>query len=120
MDLSDLLLTLGKTAVERNTAIVLYIDELQYVQEDQLASLIGALHNVAQEQLPVTMVAAGLPQLVGQTGSAKSYAERLFEFVHIDRLNDNDACKALTVPAENEGVTFSPDAISHILRHTEG
>ena len=46
MDLSDLLLTLGKTAVERNTAIALYLDELQYVPEVQLASLIGALHNV--------------------------------------------------------------------------
>ena len=54
------------------------------------------------------MIAAGLPQLFGQTGSAKSYAERLFEFVHIDRLNDNDACKALTGPAENEGVTVQP------------
>ena len=46
MDLSDLLLTLGKTAVARNTAIVLYIDELQYAPEVQLASLIGALDNV--------------------------------------------------------------------------
>ncbi len=120
MDLSDLLSTLGKASVEQNTAIVLYIDELQYVPENQFSSLIGALHNMAQEQLPVTMIAAGLPQLVSRAGNAKSYAERLFEFVPIDRLNDNDARKALTVPAENEGVTFSPDAISDILRHTEG
>jgi len=120
MDLADLLSTLGKTAIDRNTVIVLYIDELQYVPENQLASLIGALHNAVQEQLPVTMIAAGLPQLIGQTGNAKSYSERLFEFVSIGRLNDNDARKALTVPAENEGITFSPDAISDILRHTGG
>ena len=120
MDLSDLLSTLGKTAIERNTAIVLYIDELQYVPKDQLASLIAALHNTAQEQLPIAMIAAGLPQMIGRTGDAKTYSERLFEFAHIDRLDNSDAHKALTVPAENEGVFYSADAISDILRQTEG
>ena len=119
-DLTDLLLTLGKAAGERDTAIVLFIDELQYVPEDQLASLIAALHGASQEQLPITMVAAGLPQLVGRTGDAKSYAERLFEFAPVDRLGDNDARNALIVPASKEGVAFNPDAISEILRQTGG
>ena len=119
-DLTDLLLTLGKAAGERATAIVLFIDELQYVPEDQLASLIAALHSSSQEQLPITMVAAGLPQLVGRTGDAKSYAERLFEFAPVDRLDDDDARDALIVPASKEGVAFHPDAISEILRQTNG
>ncbi len=119
-DLTDLLLTLGKAASEHATAIVLFIDELQYVPKDQLASLIAALHTASQEQLPITMVAAGLPQLVGRTGEAKSYAERLFEFVLVDRLDDDDARDAVIVPASKEGVTFHPDAISEILRQTNG
>ena len=119
-DLTDLLLTLGKAAGERATALVLFIDELQYVPEEQLASLIAALHSASQEQLPITMVAAGLPQLVGQTGRAKSYAERLFEFVPVDRLDDDDARNALVVPASKEGVAFNPDAIAEILRQTSG
>ncbi len=77
-DLTDLVLTLGKAAGERTTAIVLFIDELQCVPIDQLASLIAALHRASQEQLPITMAAAGLPQLVGRTVDAKSYAERFF------------------------------------------
>ncbi len=119
-DLTDLLLTLGKAAAERATAIVLFIDELQYLPEDQLASLITALHSASQDQLPITMVAAGLPQLVGRTGDAKSYAERLFEFASVDRLDDDDARDALTVPASREGVVFHPDAITEILRQTNG
>ena len=119
-DLTDLLLTLGKAAAERATAIVLFIDELQYVPEEQLAALIAALHSVSQEQLPITMVAAGLPQLVGRTGDAKSYAERLFEFASVDRLDNNDARNALIVPASKEGVAFHADAISEILRQTNG
>ncbi len=119
-DLTDLLLTLGRAARERTTAIVLFVDELQYLPEDQLASLVAALHSASQEQLPITMVAAGLPQLVGRTGDAKSYAERLFEFVSVDRLGDDDARDALVVPACNEGVTFEPGAVSEILRQTSG
>ena len=119
-DLTDLLLTLGRAAGERATVIVLFIDELQYVPEGQLASLIAALHNAGQEQLPVTMVAAGLPQLVGRAGDAKSYAERLFEFASVDRLDDDNARNALTVPASREGVVFQPDAISEILSRTGG
>jgi hypothetical protein len=42
-----------------------------------MAALISALHRCAQVQLPVTVVGAGLPQLRGRMGEAKSYAERL-------------------------------------------
>jgi len=120
IDLADLFVTIGKAAEERSTAITLFIDELQYVPEDQLASLIHALHNASQEQLPITMVAAGLPQLIGRTGNAKSYAERLFEFASVDRLHDAYAHIALTVPAAREGVEFQPEAISEILKRTSG
>lgn len=119
-DLTDLLASVGNAAHESRTAVVLFVDELQYVRVDQLASLIRALHGASQRQLPITMLAAGLPQLIGQMGQAKSYAERLFEFVEIDRLDDDAARAALYVPAEKEGVAFAPDAIAEILRHTMG
>lgn len=119
-DLADLITLVGEAAAERDTAVVLFVDELQYVPEEQLAALIGALHTANQAQLPITMVAAGLPQLVGQTGRARSYAERLFEFVSIDRLDAAAAKAALCVPAEKEGVDFSDGAIDVILGHTLG
>jgi len=119
-DLTDLLASVGTAAREYRTGVVLFIDELQYVHEDQLAALIRALHSASQRQLPMTMLAAGLPQLIGQMGRAKSYAERLFEFVPIDRLDDKAAHAALSVPAEKEGVAFAPEAIAEILRHTLG
>ncbi len=119
-DLTELLLSIGEAAVERKTALVLFIDELQYVEEDQLAALITALHRANQKQLPVTMVAAGLPQLVGQTGRAKSYAERLFEFSQIDSLDDQSARAALCVPAEKDGVKYKEEAIKAILEQTKG
>jgi hypothetical protein len=119
-DLADLAAAVGAAAVERKTAVVLFIDELQYVPEAQLASLISALHNASQSRLPITMVAAGLPQLLGQMGRAKSYAERLFEFAPIDRLDEAAARDALVVPAENEGAAYKEAAITEILKQTRG
>jgi hypothetical protein len=90
------------------------------VPENELAALIMALHSAtSQNQLPVTMVAAGLPQLLGRMGRAKSYSERLFEFVSIGRLDNGAATAALCVPAEKEGATFAPNAIAEILRQTQ-
>jgi hypothetical protein len=119
-DLADLIAAVGEAAAERGTSVALFIDELQYVPEEQLAALIMALHSANQAQLPVTMVAAGLPQLLAQTGRAKSYAERLFEFVQIDRLDGAAARDALCVPAQKEEVTFTEEAIGEIFAQTRG
>ena len=120
IDLTDLLTTVGEAAAENGAAIVIAIDELQYVQEEQLAALITALHRISQKQLPITMIAAGLPQLLGQMGRAKSYAERLFEFFPIDKLDEVAAKDALCKPAIQEGVAYSDSAIHEILRQTQG
>lgn len=119
-DLTDLIAAVGAAAAEQGTAMALFIDELQYVAEPQLASLITALHSASQSQLPVALMAAGLPQLVGQMGRAKSYAERLFEFVPIDRLDDTAAREALTIPAEKESVSFTDAAVAEIIGQTRG
>jgi hypothetical protein len=78
-------------AREKRTALIIFIDEIQYIEESQFAALIMALHKCTQKQLPVTMVGAGLPQLVGQAGRAKSYAERLFEYPEIGPLAESAA-----------------------------
>lgn len=120
LDLKDVLEASALAARQCETAIVLFIDELQYVAQEQLAALITALHSASQKQLPITMVAAGLPQLLGKMGRAKSYAERLFEFVPIDRLDDHAAEVALCRPAEKEGVHFLPEAVAQIIKETQG
>lgn len=118
-DLTDLLTAVGEAARDKGTAVVLLIDELQYVEEAQLAALITALHRCAQKSLPLTLIGAGLPQLVGQTGRAKSYAERLFDFPEVGALSDAAARQALQAPAARHHVTYTDDALDEILKHTE-
>jgi hypothetical protein len=99
---------------------VLFIDELQYVREDQLAALITALHRCAQRRLPVALFGAGLPQLRGLAGRAKSYAERLFVFAEIGPLSEPDARRAITKPALDQGVAYDDDAVARIVSETRG
>ena len=82
-DLQDLLESAGQAASGAETALAIFIDELQYVPDDELAALITALHRAAQRRLPIVLVGAGLPQLRGRTGRTKSYAERLFDFPEV-------------------------------------
>lgn len=118
-DLIDLFVELGRAAKEKKTAVVFFIDELQYVEEDQFASLITALHKCAQLQLPVALIGAGLPQLVGRAGRAKSYAERLFEYPEIGPLNDAEARRALVIPAKELDVDYEEGALAEILAQTK-
>jgi AAA ATPase domain len=119
-DLGDLFVAIGEAAKARGTAITLIIDELQYVSEADFASLITAVHLVAQKQLPLIVFGAGLPQLVGISGRAKSYAERLFEFIEIGPLSKAESFLALQEPVRREGVEFTSDALSEIFDTTQG
>jgi len=114
VDLPELLSAIGKAAIARETQVALFLDEVQYLSERDLAALIKALHRCAQEQLPIVLIAAGLPHLVGLTGKAKSYAERMFDFPELGALDRADADRAVVVPAEAQGVTVTPDALGAI------
>jgi Cdc6-like AAA superfamily ATPase len=86
-DLTALLIQIGAAAKAAGTALVIFVDEMQYIEEAQLAALISALHRLSQLALPVILVGAGLPQIRGRAGNARSYAERLFDFPEIEPLD---------------------------------
>nr|WP_240960083.1 AAA family ATPase [Novosphingobium olei] len=119
-DLADLIRAAGEAAQEHGTAFVLAIDELQYVPEEELAALISALHRANQLQLPITLVGAGLPQLLGQMGRAKSYAERLFAFVPLGPLDRAGSDDAIRVPLQAEGADITEGALAAIFAATQG
>jgi AAA ATPase domain len=119
-DLQALLEAIGTAAQKAGTALVMFIDEMQYVEEDELAALIMALHRCVQRKLPIALVGAGLPQLRGRMGNAKSYAERLFEFPEIGPLPPVDARIAITKPASDLRVAIETRAVEQIVEETKG
>ena len=119
-DLQALFEQVGLAAKSAGTALAIFIDEIQYVEEAQLAALITAMHRTEQRQLPVVLIGAGLPQLRGQMGNAKSYAERLFDFPMIGPLPPEAARLAIEKPIENEGAHITERALTKIRDVTQG
>jgi hypothetical protein len=120
IDLSNLFVAVAEAAEERNSAVALLIDEIQYFAQKELGALIMAMHKIQQRQLPMTLIGAGLPILPGLAGDSKSYAERLFSFPDVGALSEQDAAKALQEPAHAAGVEFERDALSDIFELTQG
>lgn len=119
-DLTALFLAIGQAAKSRETSVAIIIDEMQYLSQKDLAALITAIHAVGQNQLPLILIGAGLPQLLALAGDAKSYAERLFNYPAIGALNPADAEKALREPAVDAGADFEKEAVDEILKLTHG
>lgn len=119
-DLRDVLIATGEAARDAETPVAILIDELQYLSKDELGALIRGIHAINQAGLPLVLFGAGLPQLAGQAGDAKSYAERLFEFPRLGALLEADAWKAIRDPVEEEGATISDEALKEIYEKTHG
>jgi hypothetical protein len=66
------------------------------------------------------LVGAGLPQLRGRMGRAKSYAERLFDFPEVGPLPPVAARLAISKPARDSGVEFEEEALDRIVEETQG
>jgi hypothetical protein len=120
VDLPSLFMAVGEAAEERGAAVAILIDEIQYFSLIELSALIMAMHKMQQRQLPVVLIAAGLPILPGMAGESKSYAERLFSFPDIGPLPEMDANKAIREPVVNAGEEITPDALQEIFRLTRG
>jgi hypothetical protein len=109
---------LGEAAKSAGRPVAIIIDELQYLSSLEMSALIMAMHKVNQRVLPMAVIGAGLPQLLGLAGNSKSYAERLFTYPAIGALSEPDAVAAIENPAKLEGVKFEEDAIREIMRLT--
>lgn len=119
-DLAELFDAVGDAARDRGSAVAVIVDEMQYLDEEEMSALIMAIHRCAQRQHPLVLVGAGLPQLVGLAGRSKSYAERLFRYPTVGALSTSDAIGALLGPVRHQGVAFTGAALDELVRVTRG
>jgi hypothetical protein len=119
-DLTSLIVALGEAARAADTAMLIAIDEIQYVGEDEFEALIMALHRATQLSLPVLAVATGLPQVLALASKSKTYAERLFDFRSIGALTEPDTQEAIVKPAAAEKVYYEPQALQRLYELTQG
>jgi len=120
LDLVQLLSDVGELAGDLGVGIGLFVDEMQDITARELAAICGAVHEISQRSAPVVVVGAGLPHLPVALASAKSYAERLFRYVVVDRLPREMAVRAWLRPAAEEGVAYDEDALDLLYELTDG
>ena len=119
-DLTDLLREVAQHARDRRKGVLLTIDEIQHLPKDHLRPLVVGLHEISQLDLPLLVVGAGLPSILGMLGEARTYAERLFGFTEINSLDADAAARALAEPAAAEGVAWDEPAIAEVFSRTSG
>ncbi len=120
LDLVELFTDVASLGRDLGVGIALFVDEMQDVSTVELAALCGACHEISQQGAPLVVVGAGLPHLPVALAASKSYAERLFRYVVVDRLPREMAERAWTVPASTEGATYEPKALDELYRLTDG
>ena len=120
LDLIELFTDVAALAGDLGVGIALFIDEMQDIPGPELGALCGACHEISQQGAPLIIVGAGLPHLPVALAASKSYAERLFRYVVVDRLPREMAERAWTLPAATEDVTYRPDALDELYRLTDG
>lgn len=119
-DLTDLFVAVGTAAKAAKAGITIIVDEVHTLNKEDFCALITAMHKMQQDQLPITLIAAGLPTLVRIAGEARSYAERLFNMREIGNLSYEDAAKALEGPLHTCKASISADALQYIIEHVHG
>ena len=118
--LTEVFVTVGETAYKTETPICFFIDEIQYMKQNELGSLIAALHRVNQLGYPIMIVGAGLPKIYKMLSEEKSYSERLFLYKEIGSLTEEQSRKAIEEPAKKFGVSYTEKAIKEIINITKG
>lgn len=118
--LTDVFTAIGEAAQKAKIPVCFFIDEIQYMKQKELGSLIAALHRANQLGYPVMIVGAGLPKIYKMLSEEKSYAERLFMYREIGSLTPEQSKKAITEPVKTFKVTYSEDAIEKIISITKG
>lgn len=118
--LTEVFTTIGETAYKSEIPICFFIDEIQHMKSEELGALIAALHRTNQLGYPIMVIGAGLPKIYKMLSEEKSYSERLFLYKEISSLTEEQAKKAIEIPAQKFGVAYASNATDRIITLTKG
>jgi hypothetical protein len=120
IDLVELLTEVAELAQDVGTGVAVLIDEMQDVAPDDISALCAACHELSQSGAPLVVVGAGLPHLPAVLSASKSYSERLFRYVRIDRLDRDDADLAVLAPCSRENAGITLEALDAMFDASSG
>ncbi len=108
--------------------IVFAYDEAQHMadhakrDEYPLSVMLDVFQSIQRQEVPFLLALAGLPTLFPKLVQARTYSERMFRVVLLNRLDPVDVREAITKPIQEDGcpITFTEESIRQIERHSGG
>ena len=108
--------------------IIFAYDEAQtmsdYARKEQypLSLLLEIFQSLQRKNIPFMLILAGLPTLFPKLVEARTFAERMFTVMFLDRLGHKDSRDAIVEPTKETGCSlqFTDPAIEEIIRCSSG
>ena len=110
------------------SGIVFAYDEAQLLgdrsQERQypLSLLLDVFNSIQKKDIPFMLVLTGLPTLLTNLVETRTYSERLFRILMLDKLSPEESRKAILTPIQNinHPLQFNENSIDLIVKSSEG
>ena len=108
--------------------VIFAYDEAQnltdHAEKDEypLSLLLDVFQSIQRRGIPFMLALTGLPTLFGKLVEARTYSERMFHMVSLERLGKDDSREAITRPIEDADcpVHFAPHSVDSIHDMTQG
>ena len=110
------------------SGIVFAYDEAQtladHAEDKQfpLSLLLDVFQSLQRKNIPYMLILTGLPTLTTKLVEARTYSERMFHTLFLNRLSDEDAKEAIMRPIKDRNcpISFSESMVQEIIRRTAG
>ena len=126
--LKSVLETVWTIVKEKVQGIVMAYDEAQILKDQAsdkqypLSLLLEVTQYLQRKQIPYLLLLTGLPTLFPNLVETRTYAERMFHIVHLNKLDDNESNDAISLPTQADTcpVRFGESAIQEIIKYSGG
>ena len=108
--------------------VVFAYDEMQNLadhasrDEHPLSLLLDVFQSIQRKGTPYMLALTGLPTLFPKLVEARTFAERMFHIIMLDRLSEQASTDAIVKPVENSGslINFTPESVKRIYEVSRG
>jgi len=108
--------------------IVFAYDEAQnmadHARKDEypLSVMLDVFQSIQRQEAPFLLALTGLPTLFPKLVEARTYSERMFRVLFLNRLDPPDVREAIVKPIQEDGcpITFTEESIRQIEKHSGG
>lgn len=112
---------------EKKRGVVFAYDEAQNLSDHAgkeqypLSLLLDVFQSLQKRDIPFMLVLTGLPTLFPKLVEARTFSERMFRVLFLDRLSESESREAVTVPIQREkAVPFSKESVDKICEVSGG